>query len=152
MPGALHASLGMSDKRFVYILRSDIEPNRHYTGITSDVGQVGRHGVRLNMARMVRFYRTGMLALLFVAFGVPAFAQVGHLWTPQELTAKELQVVTGLATTLIALITIDTHQVANASSVARGRSIDPARRHLAYLKPLTSSKSVPLVSILVTST
>lgn len=27
----------MSDKRFVYILRSDIDPNRHYTGITSDV-------------------------------------------------------------------------------------------------------------------
>ena len=27
----------MSDKRFVYILRSDVDPNRHYTGITSDV-------------------------------------------------------------------------------------------------------------------
>ena len=27
----------MSDKRFVYILRSEVDPNRHYTGITSDV-------------------------------------------------------------------------------------------------------------------
>ena len=27
----------MSDKRFVYILRSDADPHRHYTGITSDV-------------------------------------------------------------------------------------------------------------------
>ena len=27
----------MSDKRLVYILRSDVDPNRHYTGITSDV-------------------------------------------------------------------------------------------------------------------
>ena len=27
----------MSSKRFVYILRSDVDPNRHYTGITSDV-------------------------------------------------------------------------------------------------------------------
>ena len=26
-----------SDKRFVYILRSDADPARHYTGITSDV-------------------------------------------------------------------------------------------------------------------
>ncbi len=24
-------------KRFVYILRSDADPNRHYTGITSDI-------------------------------------------------------------------------------------------------------------------
>jgi predicted GIY-YIG superfamily endonuclease len=24
-------------KRFVYILRSDVEPNRHYVGLTSDV-------------------------------------------------------------------------------------------------------------------
>lgn len=27
----------MSDRRFVYILRSDVDPDRHYTGITSDV-------------------------------------------------------------------------------------------------------------------
>lgn len=27
----------MSDKHFVYILRSDADPHRHYTGITSDV-------------------------------------------------------------------------------------------------------------------
>lgn len=27
----------MSDRRFVYILRSDADPNRHYVGITSDV-------------------------------------------------------------------------------------------------------------------
>jgi len=25
------------EKRFVYIIRSDAEPSRHYTGITSDV-------------------------------------------------------------------------------------------------------------------
>ena len=25
-------------KRFVYILRSDVDPNRHYVGVTSDVG------------------------------------------------------------------------------------------------------------------
>lgn len=29
----------MSDRRFVYILRSDVDPNRHYTGITSDVAE-----------------------------------------------------------------------------------------------------------------
>jgi predicted GIY-YIG superfamily endonuclease len=27
----------MADKRFVYILRSDVDPDRHYVGITSDV-------------------------------------------------------------------------------------------------------------------
>ena len=27
----------MSDKRFVYILRSDVDPGRHYTGITSNL-------------------------------------------------------------------------------------------------------------------
>jgi predicted GIY-YIG superfamily endonuclease len=25
-------------KRFVYIVRSDVDPNRHYVGVTSDVG------------------------------------------------------------------------------------------------------------------
>lgn len=29
----------MSDKRFVYILRSDVDPDRHYTGLTSDVAR-----------------------------------------------------------------------------------------------------------------
>lgn len=29
----------MAARRFVYILRSNIDPNRHYTGITSDVEQ-----------------------------------------------------------------------------------------------------------------
>jgi predicted GIY-YIG superfamily endonuclease len=29
----------MTDKRFVYILRSDADPNRHDTGITSDVAE-----------------------------------------------------------------------------------------------------------------
>jgi putative endonuclease len=28
---------GMDQKRFVYILRSDVDPNRHYVGLTSDV-------------------------------------------------------------------------------------------------------------------
>ena len=27
----------MDQKRFVYIIRSDIDPNRHYVGLTSDV-------------------------------------------------------------------------------------------------------------------
>ena len=27
----------MSDKRLVYILRSDVDPGRHYTGITSNL-------------------------------------------------------------------------------------------------------------------
>ena len=27
----------MGDRRFVYILRSDVDPDRHYVGITSDV-------------------------------------------------------------------------------------------------------------------
>jgi predicted GIY-YIG superfamily endonuclease len=27
----------VTDKRFIYILRSDADPNRHYVGITSDV-------------------------------------------------------------------------------------------------------------------
>lgn len=27
----------MEPKRFVYILRSDVEPDRHYVGLTSDV-------------------------------------------------------------------------------------------------------------------
>jgi predicted GIY-YIG superfamily endonuclease len=27
----------MGNKRFVYILRSDVDPDRHYIGITSDV-------------------------------------------------------------------------------------------------------------------
>lgn len=30
---------GMSQRHFVYILRSDADPNRHYVGLTSDVGQ-----------------------------------------------------------------------------------------------------------------
>ena len=25
------------DKRFVYVIRSDVEPSRHYVGVTSDV-------------------------------------------------------------------------------------------------------------------
>ena len=29
--------MGTAAKRFVYILRSDADPNRHYTGITSDI-------------------------------------------------------------------------------------------------------------------
>jgi putative endonuclease len=29
--------MGTPEKRFVYILRSDADPARHYTGITSDV-------------------------------------------------------------------------------------------------------------------
>lgn len=29
--------MGTADKRFVYILRSDADPHRHYTGITTDV-------------------------------------------------------------------------------------------------------------------
>ncbi|MGE0043350.1 MAG: GIY-YIG nuclease family protein [Vicinamibacterales bacterium] len=29
----------MGDKRFVYILCSDADPNRHYVGLTSDVGR-----------------------------------------------------------------------------------------------------------------
>jgi predicted GIY-YIG superfamily endonuclease len=29
--------MGTPDKRFVHILRSDADPQRHYTGITSDV-------------------------------------------------------------------------------------------------------------------
>ena len=34
----------MSDKRCVYILRSDVDPNRHYTGITSHLkARLRRH-------------------------------------------------------------------------------------------------------------
>jgi len=29
--------MGTPEKRFVYILRSDADPNRHYTGITGDI-------------------------------------------------------------------------------------------------------------------
>ena len=29
----------MSDKRTVYVLRSERDPNRHYTGLTTDVGE-----------------------------------------------------------------------------------------------------------------
>jgi predicted GIY-YIG superfamily endonuclease len=29
----------MEQKRFVYILRSDVRPDRHYVGLTSDVGR-----------------------------------------------------------------------------------------------------------------
>jgi predicted GIY-YIG superfamily endonuclease len=41
----------MTDKRFVYILRSDVDPNRHYTGSTGNVVKrlrwhnTGRSGV-----------------------------------------------------------------------------------------------------------
>ena len=44
----------MSDKHFVYILRSGADPNRHYTGITSDVEKrlhwhnTGRSGVTVH--------------------------------------------------------------------------------------------------------
>ena len=37
---------------------------------------------------MVRLCPTRVLALLAVSWSVPAAAQVGYLWTPQELTAK----------------------------------------------------------------
>jgi predicted GIY-YIG superfamily endonuclease len=43
--GSVPASaLGMYAKRFVYILRSDVDPDRHYVGLTSDVERrLARH-------------------------------------------------------------------------------------------------------------
>lgn len=37
MPSALCRAMCDAEKKFVYILRSDVNPSRHYVGVTSDV-------------------------------------------------------------------------------------------------------------------
>lgn len=90
---------------------------------------------------MVRFCRTGMLALLVVGFGVPALAQVGYLWTPQELTAKADIVA------IVEVISVqDTGRTQSHPSLSPRLPVaemEAELRVLAWLKPSAASDSAP---------
>jgi hypothetical protein len=91
------------------------------------------------MDRLIRFCRTAMPTLFTVGYVIPAIAQVGYLWTPQELTAKADIVA------IIEVISVqDTGRTQSHPSL-RPRlpavEIEAELRVLAWLKPSASSDS-----------
>jgi hypothetical protein len=94
----------------------------------------------MSIRRMSRFCRRIVLAGVALGCAIPAFAQVGYLWTPEELTAKAHAVVI-----VEVVATRDTKRTHHPSlrPMLPVVEVEVEIRVLAWLKPPAGSAPLP---------
>lgn len=110
-------------------------------GTTSTFGSSRDTVSNKGMARILRFCRPLVLTFIAIGCAMPAFAQVGYLWTPEELTAKA-----DIVAIVEVITTRDTGRTQSHPSL-RPRlpvvEMEAELRVVAWLKPSAGSESSP---------